>query len=75
MAVQSSPVFRFADIEVREQELRALRAGQTLEIEPKALCVMVYLTKDVGHLVSKMIDADSFLFTNLGSRFALLHDS
>jgi len=46
-------VFRFSDVEVHENELRATRAGQPLDIEPKAFRVLVYLVKHAGHLVSK----------------------
>lgn len=46
-------VFRFSDVEVSEPELRAMRAGQALEIEPKAFRVLVHLIKNSGHLVSK----------------------
>ena len=53
MPIETRQVFRFADLEVHEQELRATRAGQQLEIEPKAFRVLVYLVKHAGHLVSK----------------------
>jgi Tol biopolymer transport system component/DNA-binding winged helix-turn-helix (wHTH) protein len=46
-------VFRFSDIEVHEHELRATRAGQSLDLEPKAFRVLVYLIKHAGHLVTK----------------------
>jgi Tol biopolymer transport system component/DNA-binding winged helix-turn-helix (wHTH) protein len=59
MPVQARQVFRFADLEVHEHELRATRGGQALEIEPKAFRLLVYLIKHAGHLVSKseLIDA------------------
>ena len=53
MPGQATQVFRFADLEVHEHELRATRGGQTLEIEPKAFRVLVHLIKHAGHLVSK----------------------
>ncbi len=53
MAVQTKSVFRFADLEVHEQELRATRGGHQLDIEPKAFRVLVHLIKHAGHLVSK----------------------
>lgn len=46
-------IFRFSDVEVHEQELRATRGGQALDIEPKAFRVLVYLVQHAGHLVSK----------------------
>jgi len=53
MPVETKSVFRFADLEVHELELRATRGGQALDIEPKAFRVLVYLIKHAGHLVSK----------------------
>lgn len=52
-------VFRFSDIEVHEHELKATRAGEALNLEPKAFRVLVYLIKHTGHLVTKseLIDA------------------
>jgi DNA-binding winged helix-turn-helix (wHTH) protein/Tol biopolymer transport system component len=52
-------VFRFFDIEVREEELRVTRAGQPVAIEPKAFRVLLYLLHHAGHLVSKneLLDA------------------
>ena len=46
-------VFRFSDVEVNEQELRARRGGEALDLEPKAFRVLVYLIKHAGHLVTK----------------------
>jgi DNA-binding winged helix-turn-helix (wHTH) protein/Tol biopolymer transport system component len=46
-------VFRFSDVEVHEDERRATRNGQALDIEPKAFRVLVYLVRHSGHLVSK----------------------
>ncbi len=59
MTVQTHSVFRFADVEVREQELRATRAGEALAIEPKAFRVLLYLLRHAGHLVTKneLLDA------------------
>jgi DNA-binding winged helix-turn-helix (wHTH) protein len=59
MPVQTKFVFRFADLEVHESELRATRAGRPLDIEPKAFRVLVHLVKHASHLVSKseLIDA------------------
>ena len=53
MIVNKCFVFRFSDIEVHENEFRATRAGQPLEIEPKAFRVLVYLVRHAGHLVTK----------------------
>lgn len=46
-------VFRFSDVEVREDELRATHNGEPLSIEPKAFRVLLYLLQHAGHLVSK----------------------
>jgi DNA-binding winged helix-turn-helix (wHTH) protein/Tol biopolymer transport system component len=59
MTVQTSRSFRFAEIEVREQELRAMRNREPLSNEPKAFRVLLYLLQHAGHLVSKneLLDA------------------
>ncbi len=53
MTVRTSFTFRFADVEVREPELRVTRSGEPLAIEPKAFRVLVYLLRHAGHLVPK----------------------
>ncbi len=53
MTLQTSFTFRFADVEVREPELRVTRSGEPLAIEPKAFRVLVYLLRHAGHLVPK----------------------
>jgi Tol biopolymer transport system component/DNA-binding winged helix-turn-helix (wHTH) protein len=53
MSIQTSFTFRFADIEVREPELRVIRSGEPLAIEPKAFRVLIYLLRHAGHLVPK----------------------
>lgn len=53
MIVSKCLVFRFSDVEVREREFRASRAGQALEIEPKAFRVLLCLLRHAGHLVTK----------------------
>ena len=53
MTPQTAFTFRFADIEVSEIELRVIRSGEPLAIEPKALRVLICLLRHAGHLVSK----------------------
>ena len=53
MAVQTRFTYRFADFEVREPELRVIRSGEPLAIEPKAFRVLLYLLRHAGHLVPK----------------------
>lgn len=53
MAVQTSFSYRFADFEVRELELRVIRSGEPLALEPKAFRVLVYLLRNAGRLVPK----------------------
>ena len=53
MAVQTPYTYRFADFEVREPELRVIRSGEPLAIEPKAFRVLLYLLRHAGHLVPK----------------------
>jgi eukaryotic-like serine/threonine-protein kinase len=53
MPGQATQIYRFADLEVHEHELRATRRGHQIDIEPKAFRVLVYLIKHAGHLVTK----------------------
>jgi eukaryotic-like serine/threonine-protein kinase len=53
MTVQTAFTFRFADVEVREPELRVIRSGEPLAIEPKAFRVLIYLLRHAGRLVPK----------------------
>jgi len=46
-------VYRFEDIEVRENEFAFTRAGETVKVEPTAFRVLVYLLKNPGRLVTK----------------------
>jgi DNA-binding winged helix-turn-helix (wHTH) protein/Tol biopolymer transport system component len=46
-------VFRFSDVEVQEPELRVLRDGVPLAVEPKAFKVLVSLLRMPGQLVPK----------------------
>ncbi|MGA2568996.1 MAG: winged helix-turn-helix domain-containing protein [Terracidiphilus sp.] len=59
MTLQSLSTFRFTDVEVREPELRVMRSGEPLALEPKAFRVLVYLLRHAGHLVTKeeLLDA------------------
>lgn len=52
-------VFRFADIEVREQEFRLIRAGQVIPIEPKAFRVLLLFLRNPQKLITKeeLLDA------------------
>jgi Tol biopolymer transport system component/DNA-binding winged helix-turn-helix (wHTH) protein len=53
MTLQTSFTFRFADIEVLEPELRVVRSGEPLAIEPKAFRVLLYVLRHAGQLVPK----------------------
>lgn len=46
-------VFRFSGIEVQERELRVLRDGEPLALEPKAFRVLACLLRRPGQLVPK----------------------
>jgi DNA-binding winged helix-turn-helix (wHTH) protein/Tol biopolymer transport system component len=46
-------VFRFEDIEVRENEYALTRAGDTVNVEPTAFRVLLYLLRHAGRLVTK----------------------
>jgi DNA-binding winged helix-turn-helix (wHTH) protein/Tol biopolymer transport system component len=48
-----SSVYHFADIEVREQEFRVIRAGQVLQIEPKAFRLLLFLLHNPQKLITK----------------------
>jgi len=53
MTLQTAFTFRFADVEVCEEELRVFRSGEPLAIEPKAFRVLIYLLRHAGRLVAK----------------------
>jgi Tol biopolymer transport system component/DNA-binding winged helix-turn-helix (wHTH) protein len=46
-------VFKFEDIEVRENEYALTRSGETVKIEPTAFRVLLFLLRNPGRLVSK----------------------
>jgi DNA-binding winged helix-turn-helix (wHTH) protein len=46
-------VFRFEGIEVRESEFALIRAGGTVQVEPTAFRVLLYLLRNPGRLVTK----------------------
>src|SRR5215469_4555312 len=48
-----SSVFKFEDIEVRENEYALTRAGETVKVEPTAFRVLLYLLRNPGRLVAK----------------------
>jgi DNA-binding winged helix-turn-helix (wHTH) protein len=50
---RKSLVFRFSGIEVQERELRVLRDGEPVAVEPKAFKVLVRLLQKRGQLVPK----------------------
>src|SRR5450631_3302822 len=59
MTEQKCFVFRFADFEVREREFSVIRAGEPLQLEPKAFLVLQYLLHHPQELVTKdeLLDA------------------
>src|SRR5215469_16875661 len=46
-------VFKFEDIEVRENEYALTRGGETVKVEPTAFRVLLYLLRNPGRLVAK----------------------
>ena len=46
-------VFKFEDIVVRENEFAFTRAGETVNVEPTAFRVLLYLLRNPGRLVTK----------------------
>ena len=46
-------VFRFDDVEVREQEFSLMKAGKVLAVEPKAFRALLFLLRNPQKLVSK----------------------
>src|SRR5215472_3293033 len=46
-------VFKFEDIEVRENDFALTRAGTTVKVEPTAFRVLLYLLRNPGRLVTK----------------------
>lgn len=53
MMRNKSFVYRFSDVEVREQEFSLLKAGKVLAVEPKAFRVLLLLLRNPQRLISK----------------------
>jgi Tol biopolymer transport system component/DNA-binding winged helix-turn-helix (wHTH) protein len=53
MTAIKSFVFKFEDVEVREREFRLTRAGEVLQVEPKAFRVLLVLLKNPQKLITK----------------------
>ena len=55
----ASLVFHFADVEVHEADFSVTKAGMRLALEPKPLCVLLYLLHHTGRVVRKdeLLDA------------------
>ncbi len=53
MTEHKSFVFRFAGIEVRENEFLLIKDGEAAPVEPKAFRVLLYLLRNPGRLVTK----------------------
>jgi len=46
-------IFRFGDFEVREREFSLVRAGEALQVEPKAFRALVFLLRNPQRLIPK----------------------
>ena len=46
-------IFRFGDTEVREREFHLIKAGEALQVEPKAFRVLLFLLRNSERLVTK----------------------
>ena len=53
MKASKSFVFRFDDVEVREQEFTLVKAGKVLTVEPKAFRTLLFLLHNPQRLISK----------------------
>ncbi len=53
MMASKSFVFRFEDVEVREQEFTLTKAGKVLTVEPKAFRALLFLLHNSQKLISK----------------------
>src|ERR1019366_7893241 len=53
MMANKSFVFRFSDVEVREREFSLTKAGEVLQVEPKAIRVLRALLRNPGKLIGK----------------------
>lgn len=53
MIAAKSPIFKFADMTVREREFSIIKAGQVLSIEPKAFRVLLVLLRNPQKLITK----------------------
>jgi DNA-binding winged helix-turn-helix (wHTH) protein/Tol biopolymer transport system component len=84
MANGKARVFRFSDVEVREQEFCLIRNGEVFAVEPKAFRVLLYLLEHPTKLISKeeLLDAvwgdaavtENSLTQNIGKLRRLLGD-
>lgn len=53
MSEAKRPVYRFADVEVRELEFCVVKDGQIVSVEPKAFRVLLYLLRNPQRLIEK----------------------
>jgi len=65
--------YRFDDVQIDVRNFRISKAGKVLQVEPKALNLLVYLVENCGRLVEKreLLDAiwnDAFVTENVLTR-------
>ena len=53
MMASKSCVFRFNDVEVREREFTLIKAGEVVQVEPKAFRVLLFLLRNPQKLIAK----------------------
>lgn len=53
MTEHKSFIFKFGEVEVRENEYTLTRAGETVRVEPTAFRVLLYFLRNPGRLVTK----------------------
>src|SRR5437879_13574445 len=53
MIPQNSPAFLFDDFRVEPATFRAFKAGNLIQLEPKALRLLLYLIENRGRLIEK----------------------
>jgi Tol biopolymer transport system component/DNA-binding winged helix-turn-helix (wHTH) protein len=68
-----TPYYRFDDVQIDLRNFRVLKAGKTVQVEPKALNLLIFLVENRGRLVAKreLLDAvwnDAFVTESVLTR-------
>src|SRR5262245_29049939 len=53
MTAQNSPVFQFDDVRVEPSNFQVFKGGDAVQLEPKALSLLLFLIENPGRLIEK----------------------